>query len=53
MIWDFGINVSFKDTNKQNADYDTDSLNFCNLIVIFPIGEKSNLKIEYSFRKQI
>ena len=45
-----GINLSAKDTQRQNAAYDTDSLNFGPYIV-FPVGEKSNLKFQYSLEK--
>lgn len=44
----FGFNVSWKDTNKQNADYDTSALEL-QPYLIFPIGDKSTLKIDYSF----
>ncbi len=46
----FGINLSAKDTQQQNAAYDTDSLNF-EPYVVFPVGENSNLKIEYSIEQ--
>ena len=45
-----GINLSAKDTQQQNAAYDTDSLNF-EPYIVFPIGENSNFKIEYSIEK--
>ena len=46
----FGINLSVKDTQQQNAAYDTDSLNF-EPYLVFPVGENSNLKIEYSIEQ--
>ena len=46
----FGFDVSLQDTNKQNAAYDTDSLNF-EPYVVFPIGENSKFKIEYSIEQ--
>ncbi len=44
----FGFNVSWKDTNKQNADYDTSAI-LLQPYVIFPIGDKSTLKVDYSY----
>ena len=35
----FGINLSFKDTNQQNAAYDTENLNF-QPYVVFPVRRK-------------
>ena len=43
----FGFNVSWKDTNKQNANYDTSALEL-QPYLIFPVGDKSTLKIDYS-----
>ena len=43
----FGLNVSLEDTKKQNSDYDTSALEF-QPYFIFPIGDKSTLKIDYS-----
>ena len=43
----FGFNVSWKDTNKQNANYDTSALEL-QPYLIFPIGDKSTLKVDYS-----
>ena len=36
-----------KDTNKQNANYDTSALEL-QPYLIFPVGDKSTLKIDYS-----
>ena len=44
----FGFNVSWKDTNKQNADYDTSAI-LLQPYLIFPIGDKSTLKVDYSY----
>ena len=44
----FGFNVSWKDTNKQNADYDTSAI-LLQPYVIFPIGDKSTLKVDYLY----
>ena len=46
----FGVSLSAKDTKQQNARYDTDSLSF-QPYVIFPVGEKSKFKIQYSISK--
>ena len=46
----FGVNLSVKDTQQQNAAYDTDSLNF-EPYVVFPVGENSKFKIEYSIEE--
>ena len=46
----FGANLSLKDTQQQNAAYDTDSLNF-EPYVVFSVGENSNLKIQYSIEQ--
>ena len=43
----FGFNVSWKDTNKQNANYDTSALEL-QPYIIFPFGDKSTLKVDYS-----
>ena len=43
----FGINLSIKDTKKQNAAYDTENLSV-QPYVVFPVGQKSKIKIEYS-----
>lgn len=42
-----GINLSFKDTNKQNASYDTNLTRF-QPYVVYPLGEKAKLKLEYT-----
>ena len=46
----FGINLSLKDTQQQNASYDTDNLNF-QPYVAFPVGENSKIKINYSIQQ--
>ena len=43
----FGFKFIFQDTNQQNADYDTEDFKF-QPYVVFPLGEKSKIKIEYS-----
>ena len=43
----FGLELSVKDTNQQNASYDTKNLEFQPYIT-FPLGEKSKIRIEYS-----
>ena len=43
----FGLNLSVKDTKKQNASYDTENLQFQPFIV-YPLGERSKIKIDYS-----
>ena len=43
----FGVNASFKDTNQQNAAYDTGDIKF-QPFVSYSLGEKSKIKIEYS-----
>ena len=43
----FGLELSAKDTNQQNASYDTKNLEFQPYIT-FPLGEKSKIRIEYS-----
>ena len=43
----FGLNASFKDTNQQNASYDTGNIKF-QPYVSYSLGEKSKIKIDYS-----
>ena len=43
----FGLELSVKDTNQQNASYDTKNLEFQPYIT-FPLGENSKIRIEYS-----
>ena len=43
----FGLNLSVKDTNQQNAAYDTENLQF-QPFVVYPLGERSKIKIDYS-----
>ena len=43
----FGLDLSAKDTNQQNASYDTKNLEFQPYIT-FPLGDKSKIRIEYS-----
>ena len=43
----FGLELSAKDTNQQNASYDTKNLEFQPYIT-FPLGERSKIRIEYS-----
>tara|TARA_A200000113_G_scaffold225337_1_gene245858 strand:+ start:1663 stop:3963 length:2301 start_codon:yes stop_codon:yes gene_type:complete len=43
----FGFDVSLQDTNKLNSDYDTSSIQF-QPFLIFPIGDRSKLRFEYS-----
>jgi outer membrane protein insertion porin family len=43
----FGLNLSVKDTKKQNASYDTENLQF-QPFVVYPLGERSKIKIDYS-----
>lgn len=43
----FGLELSAKDTNQQNASYDTKNLEFQPYIT-FPLGDKSKIRIEYS-----
>jgi outer membrane protein insertion porin family len=43
----FGLNLSVKDTKKQNAAYDTENLQVQPYIV-YPLGDKSKIKIDYS-----
>ena len=42
-----GLNLSFKDTNQQNAAYDTANLQF-QPYVVYPLGERSKIKLDYS-----
>jgi len=42
----FGVNFSVKDTEKQNAAYDTKYIRFRPLVT-YPLGEKSKIQIEY------
>ena len=42
----FGLNFSVKDTEKQNAAYDTKYIRF-KPFVRYPLGEKSKIQIEY------
>ena len=42
-----GMNLSLKDTNKQNAAYDTENLMF-QPFIIYPLGQKAKLKVDYS-----
>lgn len=42
-----GFDLSFKDTNQQNASYDTNLTKFKPYIV-YPLGETAKLKLEYS-----
>ena len=42
----FGVNFSVKDTEKQNAAYDTKYIKFRPLVT-YPLGEKSKIQIEY------
>ena len=46
----FGLDLSAKDTNQQNASYDTKNLEF-QPYVVFPLGEESKIRIEYSIAK--
>ena len=43
----FGVNFSVKDTEKQNAAYDTKYTRFRPLVT-YPLSEKSKIQIEYS-----
>jgi len=43
----FGLNLSVKDTKRQNALYDTEKLQF-QPFVVYPLGERSEIKIDYS-----
>ena len=43
----FGLNFSVKDTKQQNAAYDTANLQF-QPYVVYPLGERSKIKIDYS-----
>ena len=43
----FGLNASIKDTKRQNAAYDTESLVFQPYFV-YPLGDKSKIKMDYS-----
>ena len=52
MIWIWNKFICLKTPNQQNAAYDTEDLKFQPYIV-FPLGEKSKIKIEYSIEKQI
>ena len=45
-----GMNLSLKDTNKQNAAYDTKNLMF-QPFVIYPLGQKAKLKVDYSVKQ--
>ena len=42
-----GLSLSLKDTKKQNASYDTQSLEF-QPYVLYPLGLKSKIKLSYS-----
>ena len=42
----FGVNFSVKDTEKQNAAYDTKYIRVRPLVT-YPLGEKSKIQIEY------
>lgn len=42
----FGVNFSIKDTEKQNAAYDTKYIRFRPLVT-YPLSEKSKIQIEY------
>ena len=42
-----GMNLSLKDTNKQNAAYDTENVMF-QPFIIYPLGQKAKLKVDYS-----
>lgn len=46
----FGTNLSFKDTEQQNAAYDTEDIRF-QPYVAFPVGEQSKIKIEYTISR--
>ena len=48
----FGINLSAKDTNQQNAAYDTEVFKFQPYIV-FPLEKNLKLKLNIQFLKQI
>ena len=43
----FGFNISQNDTNQQNAAYDTENLKL-QPYIMFPLGERSKIKIDYS-----
>ena len=43
----FGLNFAVKDTNQQNAAYDTANLQLQPFIV-YPLGKRSKIKIDYS-----
>ena len=43
----FGLNFSVKDTKKQNAAYDTETVKV-QPYVVYPLGERSKIKIDYS-----
>ena len=43
----FGLNVSFKDTQQQNAAYDTANMQL-QPYVVYPLGERSKIKIDYT-----
>ena len=42
-----GVNLSLKDTQQQNAAYDTEDVQF-QPYVVYPLGELSNVKLDYS-----
>ncbi len=43
----FGLNLSVKDTKKQNASYDTENVQL-QPYVVYPLGDRSKIKIDYS-----
>ncbi len=43
----FGLNLSLEDTQQQNAAYDTANLQL-QPYVVYPLGERSKIKIDYS-----
>ena len=43
----FGFDISLNDTDQQNAAYDTENLQF-KPYVVFPLGERSKIKIDYA-----
>ena len=43
----FGLNLSVKDTKKQNAAYDTENVKL-QPYVVYPLGDRSKIKIDYS-----
>ena len=42
-----GFNLSLKDTNQQNAAYDTKNTKF-QPFVVYPLGKMAKLKLDYS-----